>query len=141
MGVPAGTRHAHAPPCAGSPGRNSEPQPQGWAPRRCKECNCEVPEYHGTRCKKCMKRPMERTADTCKALDKENKVRRGPLAMVRCCEKCGSGKDLQETIVGLKGCPDWVLAPLTTIYQDRCVKTRVVEDNEGVKQWTKKRRL
>ena len=29
------------------------------APRRCKECNCEVPEDHGTRCKKCMKHPTD----------------------------------------------------------------------------------
>ena len=53
------------------------------APRRCKECNCEVPEDHGTRCKKCLKRPMERTTLTCKALDEESKVRGEPLTMAR----------------------------------------------------------
>ena len=91
-----------------------------------------------------MKHPTERTTLVCKALDEDNKVCGGQLTMVRgygCCEKCGSGKELQETIVVLKEYPAWVLAPLTAIYQDRCVKKRVVEDEEHVKQWTKKRRL
>ena len=87
---------------------------------------------------------MKHTTFTCAANGEDNKVCGGPLTMVRgygCCEKCGSGKELQETIVGLNECPDWVLAPLTEIYQDRCVKKRAVEDEEHVKQWTKKRRL
>ena len=66
------------------------------------------------------------------------------MSMVRgfgCCENCGSGKELQESVAGSSECPDWVFAFLREAHQASHIVKRTIEDEDRTKQWTKKRRL
>ena len=126
-----------------------QPFQQLWnarAPRRCAECNCELPEdCDGPRCKKHRAVPTQ-LQHTCKKRLDENgrEVCGGLMSMVRgfgCCEKCGSGKELQESVAGSPECPDWVFAFRREAHQASHIVKRTIEDDDRTHQWAKKRRL
>ena len=115
------------------------------APRRCDECNGDLPEDDtGTLCKACKKRPMKHTTLTCATLVEESsKTCGGPLTFARGfsqCEKCGLGKELQETIASRSKTPDWVYHPIQVL-QGKYIQLQELEDEDRVKPWTKKQRL
>ena len=86
---------------------------------------------------------MKHTTFTCAANGEDNKVCGGSLTEVggfSRCEKCGLGKELQETIATMSETPDWVFHPIQAA-QGKFIQSQDLEDDDRVKPWTKKRRL
>ena len=115
------------------------------AHRRCTECNIQLmDDWEGARCKKHTVVPTT-VQYTCRALLDEDSPQMcgGPVTIVRgfgCCQKCGCGKELQETIVG-HDAPEWVFRPLQKVVNARFLNEQHVDDTDRARPWTKKRRL